>query len=524
LEQAPTPGWFPLTNLADMTSDVGLQNQLDTMKANYDESLDTIWMLLAGLLVFFMHAGFSLLEAGSVRKQSVEAILVKNLTVVAIGFLCWYATGWSLAYGAMDTPNKFAHASEFFMNGFDEDKTKFRQWFFQGAFCATGCTIVSGAMAERTMMKGFAIYSIIMTSFIYPIVAHWGWSGSGFLSYTSADGDSVSSFGPAFMDFAGSGIVHLVGGTGALIGSICVGPRQGRFDGPQDQFTPFSIPFCVLGTFCLWFGWYGFNPGSTLSMKTVEDAHTAGLVAVNTTLAPCVSGLVTYILRSKVVSPKRVDVGAFCNGILAGLVSITAGCAFVKPWEAIIIGFVAGFLYVGASMLLQRLKIDDVVDAFPVHGACGIWGVLSLGFFGNPDEGLGGNGLFYGGDQLGVQLAGILIIMAWTGALSLCIFAPLKWLNMLRSSQQDESRTSKAVAQTQDMMSVVDPQGMMPDVEPAARKIVECAFDKRGKDENLKRFEISPASTHSGVSSTGSEISNETMESESHQEVGLTVV
>jgi len=342
------------------------------MKANYDESLDTVWMMLAGLLVFFMHAGFSLLEVGSVRFKNAQNILAKNLLVVTLGFLCWFMIGWPLAYGAVDNPNKFIGGTEFFMDGFWEDKTKFRNWFFQGTFCATSCTIVSGAMAERTQLKGFAMYSIIMTSFIYPIVAYWGWSGSGFLSYADADGDSVSAFGPAYMDFAGSGIVHMVGGVGALVGSICVGARKGRFDDDEQEFTAHNMPFIVLGTLALWFGWYGFNPGSTLSMKTAADAQKAGLVAVNTTLAPCASGLLIFILRARVLSPKLLDVGGFCNGILAGLVAITAGCAFVRPWEAVIIGFVGGLVYQAASMLLERLKIDDVVNAFPVHGACGI--------------------------------------------------------------------------------------------------------------------------------------------------------
>jgi len=412
-----------------------LQSQLDGLKADYDESLDTIWMMLAGMLVFFMHAGFSLLEVGTVRFKNAQNILTKNLLVVCLGFLCWYIFGWTLAYGAIEDPHKFSGGTEFFMDGFWDDKTKFRNWFFQGAFCATGCTIVSGATAERMQLKGFGIMVIIMTGFIYPCVAYWGWSGTGFLAYTNADGESVSSFGPAYMDFAGSGIVHLVGGIGALVGAICVGPRLGRFDPDSTvDFTAHSIPFVVLGTFFLWFGWYGFNPGSTLSMKTKEDAYKAGLVAVNTTLAPCVGGLVVFALRAKVVFPFCLDVGGFCNGILAGLVGITAGCAFVKPWEALIIGLVAGLLYQGSSMLLQKLRVDDVVDAFPVHGVCGMWGVLACGLFGNPDEGEGGNGLFYGGDQLRTQVMAILIILAWSGGISFLVMAPLKKLGMLRLS------------------------------------------------------------------------------------------
>jgi len=171
-------------------------------------------------------------------------------------------------------------------------------------------------------------------------------------------------------------------------------------------------------------------------MKTTDDAYRAGLVAVNTTLAPCVSGLLVFFLRVNVVAPKSVDVGGFCNGILAGLVSITAGCGFVKPWESVFIGFIGGLVYTGASIMMKKLKIDDVVDAFPVHGACGIWGVLALGFFGNPDEEMGGNGLFYGGDQLSTQLMTCVVIMAWTGSLSLAIFAPLKKLGLLRTSDE----------------------------------------------------------------------------------------
>lgn len=171
-------------------------------------------------------------------------------------------------------------------------------------------------------------------------------------------------------------------------------------------------------------------------MKTVGDANTAGLVAVNTTLAPCAGGLLVFLLRAKVVEPKMLDVGGFCNGILAGLVAITAGCAAVRPWEAILIGLIGGGVYQGVSMLLRRLQVDDVVDAFPVHGACGCWGVIALGFFGNPADEMGGNGVLYGGDQLGVQIVAVLLIALWAGALSCLIFIPLKLLGMLRLSDE----------------------------------------------------------------------------------------
>jgi len=276
-----------------------------------------------------------------------------------------------------------------------------------------------------------------MGAIIYPIVVYWGWSGSGFLNFADEEGESKSIVGPAFMDFAGSGIVHMVGGIAALVGCITVGPRKDRFlASSAESFDSHSVPFIVLGTFFLWFGWYGFNPGSTASMKTVGDANTAGLVAVNTTLAPCAGGLLVFLLRAKAVEPKMLDVGGFCNGILAGLVAITAGCAAVRPWEAIVIGLIGGAVYQGASMLLRRLQIDDVVDAFPVHGACGCWGVIALGFFGNPDDGIGGNGVLYGGDQLGVQIVAVLLIALWAGAFSCLIFIPLKFAGMLRLSDE----------------------------------------------------------------------------------------
>jgi Amt family ammonium transporter len=452
---------------------LAIQKDIATMKEDYNESLDTIWMLLAGMLVFFMHAGFSLLESGCVREKNAQNILAKNLIVVTVGFLCWYVIGWPLAYGVTDgDPNKFMGFTQFFHANFWDSKELFRNWFFQGAFCATACTIVSGAMAERTQLKGFITYSVIMTSIIYPIVVYWGWSGSGWLYYTDTDGEDKSTVGPWYMDFAGSGLVHLVGGVGALCGAVVVGPRNGRWDPAQENdFVAHNIPFCVLGTFCLWFGWYGFNPGSTLSMHDKATANKAGLVAVNTTLAPCVAGPLVFILKRLQVG--LLDVGGFCNGILAGLVSITAGCAFVKPWEAIIIGFIGGFVYFGASTLMKKLKIDDVVDAFAVHGACGLWGIVALGLFGAPDDGMDGNGLFQTGkfDQLGVELLGGFVIFVWVASLSLVVFVPLKFANALRLSDAFQDKGA-------DLMEHSPPKAYVTaSAEPDAKKA-----DNSGRD------------------------------------------
>lgn len=410
--------------------------QEEAVAADHNEALDTLWMLLSAILVFLMHAGFSLLETGSVRQKNAQQILTKNLIVVTVGFLVWFFVGYPIAIGDNPTPNMMGSSGAFATMGFWENKANFRVWFFQGAFCATGGTIVSGAMAERAKLTGFIIFIFIMTGIIYPIVAYWGWSGSGILNY---DDFSSSIVGPGLKDFAGSGIVHMTGGVAALVGCLILGPRKGRFEeGNSEDFSAHNIPFCVLGTFILWFGWYGFNAGSTLALHDADTAYLAGLVAVNTTLAPCAAGLVVFFLRAFVVAPKMLDVGGFCNGILAGLVSITAGCAFVRPWEALIIGLLGGFVYQGASMLVQKLKIDDVVDAFAVHGACGFWGLVALGFFGNPADGLGGNGILHGGEgaggTFGTQIVAGILIALWSGLISAIVFIPLKMAGVLRLS------------------------------------------------------------------------------------------
>lgn len=392
---------------------------------DHGEPLDTIWMMFGGALVFFMHAGFSLIEAGSMRKSSVQNILTKNLLVTCIGFMTWYFLGFGFSFG--ETSGKFIGTTNFAGEGF-LNSGKMREWFFQGAFCATSGTIVSGAMAERTKIPGFVIYIVFLTAFIYPCVVHWGWSGSGFLGYD--DGSTSIVSGTAFRDFAGSGIVHMVGGFAGLVGAMIVRPRLQRFEEPE-QFVPHNVPLVILGTLVLWFGWYGFNGASTLSMKTSADAYNAALVSMNTTLSPAIAGLVVFILRWLVLSPRRFDVCGFCNGILAGLVSITAPCGTVEPWEALIIGVIGGFVYQGASMLLQRLKIDDPIDAFAVHGACGLWGVLAVGFFGNPNT-TGGNGAFYGGDQFLIQFVAAIIIVLWVMGLSVPVFLGLKVAGLLR--------------------------------------------------------------------------------------------
>merc|ERR1712187_141612 len=235
---------------------------------------------------------------------------------------------------------------------------------------SAAATIVSGGVAERMSFPGYLVYSFLMTSFIYPVCVAWTW-GYGWLGAGAGVGWNMSGS----FDFAGSGIVHMTGGVGALVGAIIVGARKGRWEKPE-EFEPHSLPLVVLGTFILWFGWYGFNCGSTLGLSSTSTGEQAAQVAMNTTIAAAVGGLVVFGLRA-ILLKGLYDIGGFCNGILAGLVSITAPCGTVHSHDAFVIGLLGGFVYQGSSVLLKTLRIDDPIDAFAVHGACGAWGVLA---------------------------------------------------------------------------------------------------------------------------------------------------
>merc|ERR1719506_3083164 len=308
-----------------------------------------------------------------------------------------------------------------------------QDWFFQWAFCVTAATIVSGGVAERLQLGGYLLFTSWMTAIIYPTVGAMTWGG-GFL------------YDMGYSDFAGSGIVHLTGGVGALVGAAVTKPRLGRFDeegmDPNGPYAPHNVPNAALGTLILWFGWYGFNCGSTLYMSGFGDAQSAGLVAVNTTLAPAGGGIAALILRRFVLEPKMLTVTAVCGGILAGLVSITAGCGNIHPRAAFPVGFIGGIIYCLASDLLQKLKIDDPVEAFAVHGAGGIWGCLAVPLCDiNLLSGVGGD-LFGPGislmDSLIAQVAGIIVIILWSGILSFVMFSIIKALNLLRVDEHHE--------------------------------------------------------------------------------------
>jgi len=443
--------------------EVAMTNYVDGKVEDIQGAMKHIWLLICGALVMFMQAGFAMVEAGCCRAKNVQNIMLKNLTDVCVGTLGWWATGWAFAYGGPYVdgilPNGFMGGEQFFSatflthtsDGQFEGSDNFANWFFQWTFCSAASTIVSGGVAERVNFPGYCIFSMMMTAFVYPIIVAWTW-GYGWLGANN------------YMDFAGSGIVHMCGGVGALVGAAIAGPRTGRWENP-DSFQPHSLPLVVLGTFILWFGWYGFNCGSTLELPDRATGQLAAMVAMNTTIAPATAGLVVFLLRYAQI--KKYDIGGFCNGILAGLVSITAPCGNVESGSAFLIAVIGALIYESVSILMRKAKIDDPIDAFAVHGCCGMWAVLAAalfdmgagfdqyngwsGFSCNVDEdGACAKGAW--GNGMAINIAGVAAIFAWTAFWSSLVFAPLRAHGMLRASDEvqeagfDASKHSPAKA------------------------------------------------------------------------------
>ena len=401
-------------------------------------AIDTAWLLIAAVLVLFMQAGFAYVEAGFIRSKNVVNILMKNILDLSFGAIAYWAIGFSLAYGAADASTGAFGWGNFFLNKFDDYPT----WIFQFAFAATAATIVSGAMAERTRFHAYIIYSVAITAVIYPVVTHWVWDGAGWL--TAFTDDPIGDNG--MIDFAGSTVVHSVGGWAALVGAIMVGARRGKYtaDGSITPIPGHSLAMGMLGVMILWIGWYGFNPGSTLGL-TGGLAAVAARVAVTTTLAAG-AGAASAMLISWLRTGKP-DLSLTLNGVLGGLVAITAGTATVDPWAAVVIGLIAGPIIVFGVELLDNLKIDDPVGAVPVHLFNGIWGTLAVGLFTSREFMLDAYGvetesygLLLGGgvEQLGIQALGIVAIGAWTVVTSVILFSIIKYTVGLRVSEREE--------------------------------------------------------------------------------------
>jgi Amt family ammonium transporter len=397
---------------------------------------DTMWLLVTAFLVFFMQAGFALVEAGSTRSKNTVNILMKNLMDFAIAAIVFWMVGYGFAYGA--SAGGFIGTDSFFLGDIREDGSvpKLAFWLFQVVFAGTAATIVSGAMAERTKFSAYLIYSFVISLIIYPVVVHWIWSGSGWLNTYS--GNTTDSWG--FTDFAGSTVVHSVGGWAALIGAMILGPRLGKYrpDGTAVTIPGHNMALSALGVFILWLGWYGFNPGSQLVFKSQGDADAIALVAVTTTLAAA-AGALGAMFTTWFKSGKP-DLGASLNGVLAGLVAITAPCAYVTPGASIIIGLIGGVLFVFSAGWLEALKIDDPVGAVPVHLINGIWGTLAVGLFATIPGNTGTVGLLAGGGMalLIAQVVGIVGVGLWSAATCGIMFYALKRTIGLRVSADEE--------------------------------------------------------------------------------------
>jgi len=388
-------------------------------------NLDTLWVLIASVLVFFMHAGFALLESGFGRKKNTVNILAKNILNVALASLAFYFVGFGLMFGQ---GSELVGTTGFFpaFDGTDAVTTPDNLpvtafFFFQMVFAATAATIVSGSVAERIKLNAFLLFAFVAVLVIYPIVGHWIWGG-GFLQTAG------------FHDFAGSTAVHSVGGWAALTGILFLGPRIGKYDkdGKPRAIPGHSMPLAALGMFILWLGWFGFNPGSQLNADGGEIAR----IALSTNMAAAAGALTATFIATLVL--KAPDLSMTMNGALAGLVAVTAGCSVVSPLGAIIIGGLAGFLVVGAVVALDKLRLDDPVGAIPVHLVGGVFGTVMVGFFStNADVGLG---LFYGGgvDLLVKQLIGVAAVGGFTVASTGLVWWLIKLTIGLRVHAEDE--------------------------------------------------------------------------------------
>lgn len=397
--------------------------------AELSTGLNTVWMLLAAMLVFFMQPGFALVEAGFTRSKNTANILMKNLVDFMVGSILFWFIGFGLMFGVgnvFGTPHLFDldAMDNIIQNGLPIEGFL----IFQTVFCATSATIVSGAMAERTKFSMYLAYTIAISVLIYPVSGHWTWGG-GWLSNADPDSFMMSVFGYTFHDFAGSTVVHSVGGWIALVGAAILGPRLGKYgkDGKSKAIPGHNLTLACLGVFILWFGWFGFNPGSQLAAARYGDQTAISHVFLTTNLAACTGGFLALLVSW--IKYGKPSLSLTLNGILAGLVGVTAGCDLVSPMGAALIGAICGTVMIFAVEFIEhRLKIDDPVGASSVHGVCGSLGTILTGLF--AVEG----GTFYGGGFgfLGAQIFGVIIVGGWAALMGYIIFKVLDKVHGLR--------------------------------------------------------------------------------------------
>ena len=418
VEVSPTTGEVEkiIADTADTPSTIG----------DLVNGLNTVWMLLAAMLVFFMQPGFALVEAGFTRVKSTANIMMKNLVDFMFGSLFY----WFIGFGFMFGVGNFIGAPHFFELDFFESDGLPAEGFlvFQTVFCATAATIVSGAMAERTKFSMYLIYTLFITAIIYPVSGHWTWGG-GWLMNDAEGSWIMSAFGTTFHDFAGSTIVHSVGGWIALVGAAILGPRIGKYgkDGKSKAIPGHNLTIAALGVFILWFGWFGFNPGSQLAAASAEDQWMIAHCFLTTNLAACAGGFSALFLSW--IKYSKPSLSFSLNGVLAGLVGITAGCDTVSGGGAVCIGIICGVVMIFSVDFIDKvLKIDDPVGASSVHGVCGFLGTILVGLFSTSE------GLFYGGGWglLGAQVLGALVIGIWAAGMGFIIFKSIDAILGLR--------------------------------------------------------------------------------------------
>ncbi|KAL3823898.1 hypothetical protein ACHAXA_005480 [Cyclostephanos tholiformis] len=433
-----------------------ISNTFDAANTGTENSIDTFFLLYAASLVFFMQTGFAMISAGCVRINNVQNTLLKNLLDACGAAFGWYTVGYAFAYGRDpdETETTFIGNNDFVLMGVESNSF----WLFQLAFAATSTTIVAGALAERCQMTAYLAYSVVLSAFVYPVVVHAIWSPTGFLNHYNLN----PLFGSGMIDFAGGAVVHITGGTTALIAAIILGPRTMRFydlagrllDEPTEM-PGHSLSLQCLGTFILWFGWYGFNAGSIIYITEDDNYLAVPHIIINCTLAAS-AGCITALFLSTYISERLTGEVSFnlqytMNGCLSGLVAITPACAVVDNWASIVIGLVAGALYLGGSKLIVKRRIDDAVDAIPVHLTNGIWGCISVGLFADPTwvnkiyHNSTHVGWFYSwgrgsadGTLLACQLVGILFVIGWVMATMIPFFSLLHWWGFLRADPLEE--------------------------------------------------------------------------------------
>ncbi|KAG6738378.1 hypothetical protein POTOM_057993 [Populus tomentosa] len=426
-----------------------ISNQLsDTSYA-----VNNTYLLFSAYLVFAMQLGFAMLCAGSVRAKNTMNIMLTNVLDAAAGGLSYYLFGYAFAFGSPS--NGFIGRHFFGLSDFPSLLGDYSFFLYQWAFAIAAAGITSGSIAERTQFVAYLIYSSFLTGFVYPVVSHWLWSSDGWANPAKLDNNLL--FGSGAIDFAGSGVVHMVGGIAGFWGAFIEGPRIGRFDrnGQSVALRGHSASLVVLGSFLLWFGWYGFNPGSFVTILKSYGGGAGGYygqwsavgrTAVTTTLAGSTAALTT--LFGKRLLSGHWNVIDVCNGLLGGFAAITAGCSVVEPWAAIICGFVAAWVLIGCNKLADKLQYDDPLEAAQLHGGCGMWGLLFTGLFAKkayvnevyPNKPGRPYGLFMGGGGklLAAQIIEILVIVGWVSVTMGPLFHGLHKLKLLRISAEDE--------------------------------------------------------------------------------------